>query len=90
MKYSREQIAAALDYAVLKPTATLEEIKQACILASWEQFASVCVRPCDFMQVSLGHLSLRSLVSHMEPTRLKPRGLRLSKQLERVRLNLIL
>jgi deoxyribose-phosphate aldolase len=50
--YSREQIAAALDYAVLKPTASLEDVRQACLLAQREHFASVCVRPCDVQYAS--------------------------------------
>ncbi|MFA5344711.1 MAG: deoxyribose-phosphate aldolase [Candidatus Omnitrophota bacterium] len=47
MNYTKEQIAAALDYAVLKPTATLDDVQRACFLAQREHFASVCVRPCD-------------------------------------------
>jgi deoxyribose-phosphate aldolase len=47
MSYTKEQIAAALDYAVLKPTATLGDVTFACMLANNHNFASVCVRPCD-------------------------------------------
>ncbi len=47
MNYTKEQIAAALDYAVLKPTANRDDVIKACALAEQEDFASVCVRPCD-------------------------------------------
>jgi len=45
--YTKEQIAATLDHAVLKPTATLVDVTFACMLANNYKFASVCVRPCD-------------------------------------------
>jgi deoxyribose-phosphate aldolase len=45
--YTKQQIAAALDYAVLKPTACVNDVIQACLLGEKEKFASVCVRPCD-------------------------------------------
>ena len=38
-------IAATLDYAVLKPTDTLLEVRNACQLARQWKFASVCIRP---------------------------------------------
>lgn len=47
MNYTKEQIAATLDYAVLKPTAERNDVVEACSLALQEHFASVCVRPCD-------------------------------------------
>jgi deoxyribose-phosphate aldolase len=45
--YTKQQIAAALDYAVLKPTACVKDVTDACVLGEQEKFASVCVRPCD-------------------------------------------
>jgi deoxyribose-phosphate aldolase len=45
MSYTREQIAAALDLAVLKPTATAADVRAACALAVARQIKSVCVAP---------------------------------------------
>jgi len=45
--YSKEQIAAALDYTIIKPTTSQFDVVEACKLAEQEKFASVCVRPCD-------------------------------------------
>ena len=47
MSYSKEQIAAILDLAVLKPTATQQDIKDACALANKHGIRSVCVAPCN-------------------------------------------
>jgi deoxyribose-phosphate aldolase len=47
MIYTNEQITAALDYAVLKPATSTAEVTKACELAKANNFASVCVRPCD-------------------------------------------
>jgi deoxyribose-phosphate aldolase len=46
MMNERERIAAALDLAVLKPTATAEDVKDACALANKHNIVSVCVPPC--------------------------------------------
>ena len=45
MNYSKEQIAAALDLAVLKPTATAADVRAACALAVARKIKSVCVGP---------------------------------------------
>jgi deoxyribose-phosphate aldolase len=45
MSYTREQIAAALDLAVLKPTATAADVRAACALAVAYKIKSVCVAP---------------------------------------------
>jgi deoxyribose-phosphate aldolase len=47
LNYTREQIAAALDLAVLKPTTTEHHIWVACNLASHHGIKSVCVLPCN-------------------------------------------
>jgi deoxyribose-phosphate aldolase len=47
MEYTQQQIASVLDFAVLKPTANRADVAEACILARFNKFASVCVRPCD-------------------------------------------
>lgn len=46
MNYTPTQIANALDLAVLKPTASADDIKSACALAYKHQIKSVCVAPC--------------------------------------------
>lgn len=42
-----EKIAAAIDHAVLKPTATLEDVKKGAEIAIKYNAASLCVRPSD-------------------------------------------
>lgn len=42
-----KRIAQAIDHAVLKPTATSEDLKKGCEIAIKHQVASICVRPCD-------------------------------------------
>jgi len=43
VNYTKEQIAAALDLAVLKPTATAADVRAACALAVARKIKSVCV-----------------------------------------------
>ena len=45
MSYTKEQIAATLDLAVLKPTATAADVRAACALAVARKIKSVCVAP---------------------------------------------
>jgi deoxyribose-phosphate aldolase len=45
MKYDKDYIAAHLDLAVLKPTATYQDVKDACALANKHGIKSVCVAP---------------------------------------------
>jgi deoxyribose-phosphate aldolase len=47
MSYTREQIAAALDLAVLKPTATDRDVIRAARLVRKEGIASICVAPSN-------------------------------------------
>jgi deoxyribose-phosphate aldolase len=44
---ARERIARALDLAVLKPTATREDVRKAAALVEKEGIASLCVAPCN-------------------------------------------
>ncbi len=44
---TRDELAATIDHAVLKPTATLQDVRDACGLAAEYPLASMCVRPCD-------------------------------------------
>jgi len=46
-KWTREQIAAAIDHAALKPTMTDQDIIENCALGKQYGIASVCVRPSD-------------------------------------------
>jgi len=43
----REQIAALIDHALLRPEATLDDLRAACELVAEEQVGCLCVRPCD-------------------------------------------
>jgi deoxyribose-phosphate aldolase len=47
--YTREQIAATIDHAVLKPTATERDVIEACRLGDKYHVAGVCVRPADVL-----------------------------------------
>ncbi len=47
MTYTKEQIAAALDLAVLKPTATIGDVIAAARLVAKEGIAAICVAPCN-------------------------------------------
>ena len=47
MSYTKEQIAAALDLAVLKPTAATGDVIAAARLVKEENLASLCVAPCN-------------------------------------------
>jgi deoxyribose-phosphate aldolase len=45
--WTKEQVAATIDHAVLKPTLTDDDIVQGCNLGKKYRVASVCVRPSD-------------------------------------------
>jgi deoxyribose-phosphate aldolase len=47
MSYTKEQLARALDLAVLKPTAATGDVIAAARLVAEEGIASVCVAPCN-------------------------------------------
>ena len=50
--YTREQVAATIDHAVLKPDMTTEQIRQNAGLCKEWGVASMCVRPCDVKLVA--------------------------------------
>jgi deoxyribose-phosphate aldolase len=52
---TNNEIAATLDYAVLKPTATILDVRIACQLANERNFASVCIRP-DYVTYAAEYL----------------------------------
>lgn len=45
--HTREQVAATIDHAVLKPFATNQDVIDGCELCKKYQVASMCVRPAD-------------------------------------------
>jgi deoxyribose-phosphate aldolase len=45
--YTRAEIAAAVDHAVLKPEMTVADIEKDAAMCIREKVASMCVRPCD-------------------------------------------
>ncbi len=47
MKYTKAQVAATIDHAVLKPDMTVDQIKANAELCKKWGVASMCVRPCD-------------------------------------------
>ncbi len=47
MKYTKQQVAAVIDHAVLKPDMTVAQIKENAELCKKWGVASMCVRPCD-------------------------------------------
>ena len=47
MTYTKEKIASVLDLAVLKPTATRADVRDACAIANKYGIKSVCVAPCN-------------------------------------------
>lgn len=46
-RHTLEAIAAAIDYAVLKPDATLADVRSAAELCRCKGIGNLCVRPCD-------------------------------------------
>jgi deoxyribose-phosphate aldolase len=45
--YTKAEVAATIDHAVLKPETTVEEVKKNAEMCIREKVASMCVRPCD-------------------------------------------
>ncbi len=50
--YTRAEVAATLDHAVLKPEMTVEDIRRNAEMCIREKVASMCVRPCDVAMVA--------------------------------------
>jgi deoxyribose-phosphate aldolase len=46
-KYTRAEVAATIDHAVLKPDMTVADIEKNAAMCIREKVASMCVRPCD-------------------------------------------
>jgi len=63
MNYTPEQIAAALDLACLKPTATKDDVKRTCALANKHKIVSVCVAPVYVELAASLHDNVSSVIS---------------------------
>jgi deoxyribose-phosphate aldolase len=50
--YTRAEVAATIDHAVLKPDMTTDDIRKHVHMCIREKVASVCVRPCDIEMVA--------------------------------------
>ncbi|MDR3245062.1 MAG: deoxyribose-phosphate aldolase [Prevotellaceae bacterium] len=50
--YTRAEVAATIDHAVLKPDMTVADIEKNAALCIREKVASMCVRPCDIKLVA--------------------------------------
>ena len=46
IEYNLEEIAGAIDHAILNPIATQDDIEKGCLLARDAGVAAVCVKPC--------------------------------------------
>ncbi len=62
MSYTPQQIAAALDLAVLKPTATADDVRDACALANKHNIVSVCVAPCHVKLAASIHDNVSTVI----------------------------
>ncbi|SEF77455.1 deoxyribose-phosphate aldolase [Caloramator fervidus] len=49
---TKEYVASIIDHTILKPEATVEDIKRVCAEAKENSFASVCVNPCHVKLVA--------------------------------------
>jgi deoxyribose-phosphate aldolase len=50
--YTRAEVAATIDHAVLKPEMTVADIEKNAEMCIREKVASMCVRPCDVKQAA--------------------------------------
>ena len=62
MNFTPEQIAAALDLACLKPTATKDDVKRTCALANKHKIVSVCVAPVYVELAAELHANVSSVI----------------------------
>lgn len=62
MSYTHTEIAAALDLAVLKPTATMDDVKRACALANKYGIKSVCVAPVYLILADSRHHNVSTVI----------------------------
>ncbi len=56
------KIADALDYAILKPLATREEIKDGCVFATKHKLKAVCVSSCNVRLATKWHNNVCSVI----------------------------
>ena len=51
-QYTRAEVAATIDHAILKPDMTVADVKKNAEMCIREKVASMCVRPCDVAMAS--------------------------------------
>lgn len=62
MSYTRQEIANALDFAVLKPTATLEDIQDGCAYANKHRLKSICVASVNVRAAAQYHDNVSAVI----------------------------
>ena len=63
MSYTPDQIADALDYAVLSPRATVEDIQYGCAFANKHKLRSICVAPVNVRWAASIHDNVSTVIS---------------------------
>ena len=64
MSYTKEQIASALDYAVLSPLATVEDIQFGCAFANKHSLRSICVAPVNIRWAAKDFDNVSTVISY--------------------------
>jgi deoxyribose-phosphate aldolase len=64
MSYTKEQIADALDYAVLSPMATMKSVTDGCSLANKHKIQSVCVAPVNVQLAASYHPNVSAVIGY--------------------------
>ncbi len=64
MSYTKEQIADALDYAVLSPLATVEDIRFGCAFANKHKLKSICVASVNVNWAASLHNNVCSVIGY--------------------------
>lgn len=64
MSYTKQQIADALDYAVLNPSVTEEDISVGCAFANKHKLVSICVAPVHVQLAASYHPNVSTVISY--------------------------
>jgi deoxyribose-phosphate aldolase len=64
MSYTKEQIAAALDYAVLNPMANMENVTDGCSFANKHKLMSICVAPVNVSLAASYHPNVSTVIGY--------------------------
>lgn len=62
MNYTREQIADALDFAILSPLTTVEDIRYGCAFANKHKLKSVCVAGVNVNWATMAHNNVSAVI----------------------------